>query len=384
MIRRNLVRALDSMRSRPYETLNTATIYRDNLLSNVALFSRLNPDKKLFAVLKSNAYGHGLTEIATILNGADIAMIAVDGYFEANHIIGKTKHRILVMGYIAPANIRLLDNRHCSFVLQDINSVRAFGLSGRTFKVHLEINSGMNRLGLNGPEIDEYLDELMKFPNLTLEGVMTHLADADNPNDDYTNNQIKLFDRVLAKLKRRGLEPVFVHAAQTAGSTKDTSRYTNAIRLGIGLYGINPLDETDRNYHELEGLKPVLGLTSTIIKVLDLKRGEKISYNGTYTTVRPTRIGVLPIGYYEWVPRELSNLGFASAQGHILPIRGRVCMNHTMIDLSNTNLNVGTKVTLISADPAAINSIKNIAKNNKLFSYNLLTRLAESVRREIS
>ena len=383
MIKRQLIKGLEGLHKNKYKTLNTVNISRNKLINNVSVYQKLDPNKKIIAVLKANAYGHGLKHVAEILNDTDIKFIAVDGYFEANRILDISRHKILVMGYVLPENFKLIDGSRCSFVIQDKESLKALGKLKRNFNIHMEINTGMNRLGIKPQEIDDFLEELAGHKNLTLEGVMTHLADADNKNNSYTEKQTKLFDKSVDLIRAKGYSPKFFHIAQSAGSTKCESKYANAIRIGIGLYGVNPLNPKDPNYYKLTKLKPIMELTSTIVKVNELASGERISYNGIYQTKEEARIGVLPLGYYEWVPRQLSNIGYFTSSNKLLAIRGRVCMNHTMVDLSGTKLKVGDKVTVISSDHSKPNSIQSIADNYGLFTYTLMTRMAESVRREI-
>ena len=379
-----LTSTIEKLHKNSYQTLNIIEVNKTSILNNVQVFQSLNPKYYIMAVLKSNAYGHGLKTVTTILNQAKVEFIAVDGYFEANQILAKTKHKILVMGYILPSNVHLLNNKKCSYVVQDINCLNALGKTNKKFKIHMEINSGMNRLGLlQSAEIKSYLKTLRSYPNLTLEGVMSHLADADNPNNDYTNRQIINFDKAVETILAQGFKPKYIHLAQSAGSTKNHSKYTNSCRIGIGLYGINPLSKQDKSYKLLKNLQPALELKSTIIKIMELNKDEKISYNGIFKTRRHSKIGVLPLGYYEWVPRELSNIGIVTNKKQVLPIRGRVCMNHTMIDLTSSKLKTGDMVTLISPIKTDPNSIESIAKTYNLFSYSLLTGLSESIRRTI-
>lgn len=319
-----------------------------------------------------------------MLNDAYCPMLAVDGYFEAGKIRRITHHRILVLGYILPENVRLLDTKRCSFVVQDIAGLEAFARLNRRVRIHVEINTGMNRLGLQEDELEPYLEVLNLFPKLELEGIMTHLADADNELDDsFTARQVEQFDRQVEFILARGFTPQYIHIAQTAGSAKARSKHANSIRLGIGLYGINPLARHDAHFSDYTLLEPVLALKSTIIKVLNLEKGDRVSYNGTFTAPHAMRVGVLPVGYYEGVPRGLSNTGVATHGKDMLPIVGRVCMNHTMIDLGTTNLGQGDSVTLISVQPSDPNSVARLAAEHGLFPYNILTAVSSSVRREI-
>jgi alanine racemase len=384
MLSKHVKKLIKIVSSNDYKPLNSVEINREKLLSNLQLIKGQNPNMGIIAVLKANAYGHGLVEVAQILNSGDCSFIAVDGYFEAAKIRDTTNHPILVMGYIRPENARLLDTKHCSFVVQDIESLHALGKLGKVVKVHVELNTGMNRLGLQPDELENYLSELKKWPKLQLEGIMTHLADADNEYDDsYTIKQSELFDKLVEQILKMSLRPKFIHIAQTAGSTKASSKYANSIRLGIGLYGINPLSEKDKKYSLFSELKPVLELKSTIIKTMDLKKSDRVSYNGIFVVKAPAKIAVLPLGYYEGVPRELSNKGEATYGNHSLAIAGRVCMNHTMIDISGTNLKKYDQVTLISSNSNLPSSIKQICKNQGLFSYSLLTGISSSIKRQI-
>ncbi|HSW66063.1 MAG TPA: alanine racemase [Bacillota bacterium] len=384
MLRRTLKRALARINSNKYIPLNRIELNAANMLHNVRVLRGNHAGKQIIPVLKGNAYGHGLRQAAQILQRSDCEYVAVDGYFEAGAIRDIVRQRIIVMGYILPANAKLCDTRRCSFVIQDIAGLRAFGALPRKVRVHLELNTGMNRLGLSPDELDDYLIELRRYPNLQLEGVMTHLADADNEVDNrFTRRQVEAFDQQLERIQAAGFKPSLIHVAQTAGSTKAASKYANAIRLGIGLYGIQPLTERDAGHAQLRGLKPVLELKSTIIKVLDLQKGDKVSYNCTFTAPAPMKVAVLPLGYYEGVPRALSNRGVVSHGKKQLPIVGRICMDHTMFDVTGTHLQVGDEVTVISADSKLPNSVLGMQQEHQLFAYNTLTSLASSVRREI-
>jgi alanine racemase len=384
MIRKTAKRLLRRLAANDYRTLNRIELDGRRMLANVAHIQKLHPQQAVIAVLKANAYGHGLLQTAEILNNAECAFLAVDGYFEAARIKDIPRHHILVMGYSKPENVKLFDLKRCSFVVQDIAGLRAFASLNRPVRIHMELDTGMHRLGLAPDEVTGYLQVFKQYPQLQLEGVMTHLADADNPKTDaYTQKQVQLFDRIVERVLAHGFQPRFFHIAQTAGSTKAHSRYANAIRLGIGLYGINPLQPSDGHFSDLNGLRPVLTLKSTIIKTYDLKKGDRVSYNGLFTAPAATRIGILPLGYYEGLPRELSNRGTVSFDHQQLPILGTVCMNHTTIDITATKLGVGDEVTVISNDPAAGNSVLANCAAYNLFSYDLLVGLSDTIKRVV-
>lgn len=386
-LRGRLQQVLTSWRRKQcrYRSLNMITLNKAHALHNVRLLRGQHSGFHIIPVLKANAYGHGLREMARILNDTDCDLLAVDGYFEAGRIRFISNHRLLVLGYILPENVPLLDTQRCSFVVQDLDVLAAFGRLHRPVKIHLEINTGMNRLGIDPSELTVYLTALQKYPWLTLEGVMTHLADADNESDDrYTTKQVRLFNECVRRVMHAGFSPKYVHIAQTAGSAKVQSQYANAIRLGIGLYGINPLSKQDAAHSILAGLRPVLSLTSTIVKIIDLQKGDQVSYGGTFTAPKAMRIGVLPLGYYEGVPRALGNKGFVMHGKTRLPIVGRVCMNHTMVDLGDVAVSVGDAVVVFADDARQPNGIAHVSETFGLFPYEVITKLSSSIRRIVA
>ncbi|HSH31445.1 MAG TPA: alanine racemase, partial [Candidatus Saccharimonadales bacterium] len=369
--------------TKDFQTLNRIELSRPAVLANFDLIQSLNPGCAVIPVLKSNAYGHGLAQIAEILQARRFPYLAVDGYFEALRVRQLSRQPVLVMGWIHPANYRQMRCRDFAFVVSDPESVTALGQTGQMVRIHLEINTGMNRYGVAPGDLPGLIDLIKSFPNLKLEGVMSHLADADNTDNSYTNRQLDLFEAAVKRVQARGFRPALIHLAQTAGSTKVKPDWCNAVRLGIGLYGLNPLDPRDQHYPDLEGLRPALALVSTISKVVDLQKGDRVSYNGTFTAAGPTRLGVLPLGYYEGVDRVLGNRGWVKFGDDYLPIVGRVCMNHTMIDLLSSAAKLGDELSVMSPNPPDRNSVQNLCRQYDLFAYELLAGLSPDLRRVI-
>ncbi len=269
-------------------------------------------------------------------------------------------------------------------MVQDIAGLQAFAALRKKVRVHLELNTGMNRLGLQPEELDTWLQELRKHPTLQLEGVMSHLANSENKDGDEDNQrQVEQFDALVAHILAAGFKPELIHLAQTVGSVKTHSRYSNAMRLGVGTYGINPLDPEDRCYADFAGLQPVMELKSTIVKILTLKPGDKVSYDGTFTAPRAMRIGVLPLGYYEGIHRQLSNRGVVGFAGATLPIVGSICMNYVMIDLGDSEARVMDEVTLISNDSSKPYSILGWYHEYGIPPWATYTNLSENIRRVI-
>lgn len=365
---------------RTYEPFNRIEISRAALLHNLHWFQG-QTGLRVIPVLKSNAYGHGIREVAKALEGQDLSYIAVDGYFEAVRIREVSQLPILIMGMIPVKNFRSLRYRNFAFVVHDESSVRALGATGRRLKVHIELNSGMNRYGIETAALEKFVKLIQSFSNLEIEGVMSHLADSDGDSPRSVASEVELFDKTVERLQKMGVSPKHIHVAQTAGSQKAVSRYANTIRLGIGLYGSNPFPANNPVRRVLSELRPALRLVSTITEIHELSPGDRVSYNYTFEAPKKMRIGVLPLGYYEGIPRALSNAGVIMINDKPAPIVGRVCMNHTIVELPDKVASVADEVVVFSNQKSDPNSIDAIAKSYDLFNYSLLTSLSADVCR---
>jgi alanine racemase len=365
-----------------FETFNTIEISKSALLNNFDFYAHLS-GLPVIPVLKSNAYGHGIKQVAQALASRTMPYLAVDGYFEALRIREVTAQAVLVMGAIAPANFKTIGLDNFSFVVQDAVTIEALGRRAAKVKIHLEINTGMNRYGVDCADVLKFVKIIGKYPNLEFEGVMTHLADSDGLDPRTIDQAVKLFDEAIDLILASGARPTMFHIAQSAGTPKVHSRHASAVRVGIGLYGINPLDLRDPLFAKLDSLRPALTLSSTITQIHELQKGDKVSYNYTFEAQAPLRMGVMPIGYYEGLPRALSNAGIVTVNTHPAPIIGRVCMNHAMISLEGTSAQIGDRIEIISNHPDDPNSIQNIARDHDLFNYQLLTSLSNDIRRQL-
>ena len=374
-----------------YRTLNTVRVSGEALCHNLNLYRTLFPDKKICPVLKANAYGHGLVEVAKALrNFAMENFLIVDSLYEA-YSLQKAGIRspILILGYTFPENLR---GRRLPFhfAVSDIESVKVLAKQGA--KLHLKIDTGMNRMGFSVEELPVMLMEL-KSLKAEIAGVLTHLADADHPDWggdagdglSYTVEQLTKFKEAVELVRGAGFSPQWIHAGQTAGAFAQQNflqkhgDFLNTIRLGIGLYGISPGASV-----ALRDLRPAMEVVSTVAGIRHLKPGDRVSYNGTFTAKRVMTLAVVPFGYYEGLPRALSNRGCMRIKGVVCPILGRVCMNYTMVDASAVpGLAIGDEVEVYSRDPGAPNSIAALAKLADTISYELMVRVAESVRRDV-
>ena len=359
---------------------NWIEIDSQRLLSNYDTFTDFA--KYVFPVLKSNAYGHGITQVAKILKQRDFPYIVIDGYFEAMQIQKVSSQPVLVMSYIDPENFVNMDFSKTAFVVQNVDIVQSLGNINRKVKVHLEINTGMNRWGCSPAEILPILELIRKYPKIELEGVMSHLADSDGGNNFYLDYQSKLFDECVNQILISGFDLKYIHLAQSAGSVKANSKFANAIRVGIGLYGFNPLLPSDKDYSKLNDNLPVASFYSKIIKIIDLNIGDSVGYNCTWKATKKTRIAVIPTGYYEGLSRDLTGT-CVKINGTYCKIVGRICMNITMIEISTLECKIGDIVQIFSSNLQDKNSIENTSNHLKTIPHTLLTSWNHNVAKTI-
>lgn len=369
-----------SLLHKKYRNLNTLHVFKDALKHNLHLYQKLCPQQAICPVLKSNAYGHGLSLVAQALDRENVPFFIVDSLYEAYELkkVG-IKTPILIVGCTHPDNLR---GRKFPFHFAAFNFESARVLAEIKAPVHLKIDTGFSRMGFSLEELKEALPHLKK---LKLEGVYTHFADADNPTSEAkTKEQMKIFEEAVAMIRAAGFNPKWIHAGNSAGALKEQNPLLNMSRLGFALYGISPLDPSDPFADALKDLKPAFELESTIVSIRELKKGEDVGYNCTFTAEHPMRIAVVPVGYNEALPRSLSNKGFMEVGGKMCPIVGRVCMNMTMIDISEVeNPRVYDPVIVYSKNPQQKNSLANLAKLADLSPYEMLTRINASVARRI-
>jgi alanine racemase len=363
-----------------YRTLNTVQVSAASLRENLDLYRKLAPQKKVCPVLKANAYGHGLTEVAQILDPEKPEFFVVDSLHEAYQLKkAGIKSKILILGYTFPENL-LRKRLPFHFAVSDLGTAEA--LSKYKAKVHLKIDTGMNRMGFSMTNLPSALEEIKKL-KIEVVGILSHLADADNTHDaSYTKQQFRKFEEAVGMVRAAGFEPDHIHVEQSAGALYEGD--FNMVRLGIGLYGVSPFTENDVRAEELMGLKPVMRFESTLVGVRDLAKGDRVSYSGTFVADRDMKIGMIPVGYYEALPWSLSNKGVLEVKGTLCPIVGRICMNYTMVDLTGVaGPEIGDRVVVYADSNEAKNSISNTARLAGCIPYELMTRVISGMRREV-
>jgi alanine racemase len=372
--------------SRNLKVLNTVNLSKSELKYNYNFFKKLHPESEICPVLKSNAYGHGITEIARVCEELNPPYIVVDSFYEAFELKkAGIKTPFLIIGYTHPDNYKFMKFANIAVTVIDNESIEALGALKKRIKIHLKVDTGMHRQGIPFKKIEESLELLKKHKKLEFEGICTHLADADNPkNNSFTRLQVKNFKKVLKIVEDSGFSPKWKHVSATSGAGKVFMKNFNMIRLGLGLYGESPLEDSDKYYkkYKFNRLKPVLQLKSTIIDIKKLKKGDCVSYGCRFTAKKTMKIGVIPFGYYEGIDRRLTNKGYIYYRNKPCKILGTVCMNLTMIDLSNVkNPRKWDKVEVIGRDRKKKNTARWMAGACDTITYVIWTHIAPTIRR---
>lgn len=370
----------ESIRPYPYEPLIEVCILRESLLHNLEVFRKLSPKIQVVPVLKGNAYGHGLVEVGRIMDEVGAPFIVVDSLYEA-HVLRKAgiRSKLLVIGYTAAENIPTCELNNVAFTLTGIEHVRetCVALRKKT-SFHVKVDTGMHRQGLLLSDIPGAVSLLKDCRYANVEGVCSHLGDADEIDGGRTPSQIEAWHRAVVKLEEAFPDMKYRHLSNTAGAAYVETLKANVLRLGIGLYGVNPSPLLKLS------LKPALEMRTRIASIRTIEAGESVGYNATFTATKPMRSATVPVGYYEGVDRRLSNQGSFLVQGKSCPIIGRVSMNITTIDVSDLpKAKAGDEVIVISASAEDPNSVENIARVCGTIPYEILVHIPPHLRRVV-
>lgn len=332
--------------------------------------------RKLVAVIKSNAYGHGLSQIAQACQKrGEVDWVATAGEEEAL-LVRKSgcKKPILILSYYTDYNIlRHLTN--CRLVIYNQQQVRELKKYKISHPVHLKIDTGTSRVGLKLAQIKKFCNWLKKFyPQLHIEGVWSHFATAEEENWSFTSQQQHCLQQAVAMVKSVGYRPQYVHIDCSAPALRQSTTFTNMVRVGLSLYGLWPSEST-RLHSTNFSLKPVLTWRTTIIDLKELPKGTGIGYGQTYVLPRRAIIAILPVGYYEGYRRSLAG-GEVLIRGQRCPIRGRICMNLMMVDVTHlSKVSIGDKVVLLGKLGKYQITAEDLALRAKTINYEVVTNI---------
>ncbi|MCL4535192.1 MAG: alanine racemase [Bacteroidetes bacterium] len=314
-----------------------AEIDLDAVAANVrALRSCTGPAVQFAAVVKANAYGHGMEPVAGAALEAGATWLAVNTADEGVRLrrAGFTC-RVLLLGYAPPWEAGKVVDNDLTPTVNTMQTAMALAstaaASGKTVDVHVKLDTGLGRFGQLPEEVLPFVQALMSLPGLRFEALWTHFASADEQDKTYTHQQLEVYRQVLANLDAHGISVPVRHAANSAATMEVPESHFDLVRCGISIYGLYPSAEVSRAVP----LRPVMALKSRVARVRTLPADSSISYNRTYTTSAPTSVALIPIGYADGLVRALSNRGSVLVRGQRAPIVGRVCMDQCVINVDH-------------------------------------------------
>ncbi len=355
------------------------------LASNLSqIKSLLNPQTKIMPIIKANAYGHGAVAVARKLEEIGVEMLGVACLYEVIELRNAgVKCQIVNVDPTMIGDVAAVfeyDYQPTVFSLDIAAQLSQMAVKLKKIaRIHIKVDTGMNRVGVDSGHGVELILAIKKLPNIEIEGLFTHFANADNPNSDFTKIQLEKFEKILRELENMQIKIPLIHAANSAGILFWPSSHFNLVRLGVSLYGYSPNDDGAKLPIEL---KPVLSLKTYISHIKKVAAGESISYGRKFITQKESTIITLPIGYGDGLRRSPQNWGEVILAGKKAPIVGVVCMDQTMVDASEINdLQVGDEVVLIGRQGGEQISGLEIAKRCGTIVYEVLTGLMPRVTR---
>ena len=310
------------------------------LSSNVRAFRNFLPGNvRLMAVIKADGYGHGAYETANIALKEGASMLGVASLEEGVRLRQKgIKAPVLILGYTEPHQYSTLLKMELVPTIFDWKAANILsGLArgvGKKAAVHVKLDTGMGRLGLSSPrETLNFLERVAHLPSISLEGIYTHLAAADERDKSFTKKQLVLFQNILDLGREKGINIALRHAANSAAAIEYPETHFDMVRIGIGLFGYFPSGEVHEVHKDKIKLSPVMSLKSKIVYLKKVAAGTPISYGRTYVAPKDTTIATVALGYGDGYSRLLSNKGYMLVRGQKAPVAGMVCMDYTMLDV---------------------------------------------------
>jgi alanine racemase len=360
--------ALARARSRTW-----ATVDLDALASNLAALRLRVPDAtQVMAVVKADAYGHGMVPVAQAVLAAGGTWFGVATADEALVLRSAAPEaQILVMGPAGVEWLGALADAGCAIAIGDRAGIQAVATRPTQFplRVHLKVDTGMTRFGVAPDDVGD-VARALAGAGAIVEGIFTHLAAADDPDPSMTRAQLAAFERAAAAA-RRVVPKVIGHAAASAAVFAHAAAAFDMIRVGMALYGVSSVA------HVHAGLRPVMAVRSRVARVQGVGAGTPVSYGPTYRTAAATRIATVPIGYGDGYPRALGNAGVMLAGGRRVPVVGSVCMDYTMLDVQDAAVREGEEVTVFGGALP----VSEVAAAAATIPYEIVTRIGPRVPR---
>lgn len=362
-----------------------AEINLDAIVKNVDNLMALTKENTgALAVVKADGYGHGDVAVAKAV-AQKVTGYAVATLDEAVNLRENgVKKPILVLGYVDPYEFDILVSHEITATVFDVETAQLLADAARVQKkqahCHIKVDTGMRRIGLEPDENGiAIVKQITALKELSADGIFTHFAASDETDKTSAEHQFKLFTDFTGRLEKEGIHFTYRHCANSAAVIDMPQVDLDMVRLGIAMYGMYPSDEVKKEKVELF---PALDLKSHITMVKEIPAGEKVSYGGTFTTTRTTKLATVSVGYGDGYPRALSSKGYVLVRGQKAPIVGRVCMDQMMVDVTDIeNVTRADIVTLIGKDGDAEITVEEIAALASTFNYEFVCDLGKRIPR---
>jgi len=382
---------------KPSRHLSWIEISRSALFRNISALGRMAGNRIMAVCVKANAYGHGLPQIVGLIaKHPRVEYLTVHSLEEA--VACRESgwvRKIMVLGPIATQNLEAVLEYDLEPVVFTREMLTRLGkISDRTKKrirTHLKLETGTNRQGITEGELPAFAAIYRKYPYLKRPwGAGMHFANIeDTTSHEYAEYQLKNYRRLVAAMGRMGIKPTLRHTACSAALMLFEKTRFDLVRPGIAVYGHWPSKETYLTYRLQGGqndiVNPVLSWKTRITQIKRLPANSFIGYGCSYRTTSPTRLAVLPIGYYDGYDRSLSNQAYVLIRGKRSPVRGRVCMNLMMVDVTDiAGVKLGDVATLVGRDGKEVLTAEQLAEWAQTINYEILARLSPSIFRELA
>lgn len=374
--------------------INWLEISRSAIKYNLKQFRKIIGSKvKLMAIVKSNAYGHRMISCAKIALNSEADWLGVVNLDEALELRrANIKSPILILSYFPIKDLKQIREAirvSVDLPVYDLKTAKLLSKTasklGKLARIHIKVDTGTSRLGVLVKNALGFIKQVEKLSNLEIQGIFSHYASSESFDQTFTNKQVEKFRSLLERLKREGIEIPLAHTACSASTIVNPQTHFDMVRIGISMYGLWSSEDTKRLAQKVRpdfNLKPVLAWKTRIIQIKQLPKGTTVGYGCTYKVKRPTKLAVLPCGYYEGYSRLLSNKGEVLVKGKRAKVLGRVCMNLIMVDVTNIpKVKVEDEVILIGKQGKEEITADEIAEKIGTINYEVVSRINSNLPR---
>ena len=355
-----------------------ADIYLDRLRGNFRIIQSLVGNAKVMAVVKANAYGHGLIPMAKTLSESGVHGFCVALASEADELIcSGIQEPILHLGRIHKRNLEIYNSGqvHCTInSIDDVKEIKKYHSGSEPINAHLKIDSGMGRMGVRFEETKSIMKVLCDLPGIKVEAVYSHFSTAEEIDTEYRDWQLGRFREVVKLANDILPETSYFHLANSASILNCPDSHFNMVRPGISLYGVSPLELSHEN------LKPVMKMKASVVIVKKMKAGESVGYNRLYTAEQDENIALLQSGYADGIPVIFSNSGSVEIKGSHYPIVGKVSMDLVAVRCTGGNISEGDEAIFWGSDHGNT-QLEYLAKKYNKIPYEFLTGVSNRVKR---